>query len=542
MRKDINSPSVQPVNTQHGNEHNVSQKKGSRWQYLITPLKAAVLSIKKSLSSKTPTTKALSDYAVSHASDKSGKNYMAGKEEKADPVYAKVNKQPLYAKVNKNRQSEKLNTFDSVQPFHEEQASTNSSVSTGGGHNDPGYASIDDVPGIPPRITWTEEGDSGYARIDDTPGNAGLTDSIRDENGALRVEEEDPYSVIPDDSKVLEEPEVTDSNQNEPIYATVNKHQLNKEAPQAWFDDPDYASLDESGRDTQVANASDEHPDIEEDGYQRLPGDEEPLYETLPGMEENQLFSSPKLVKSTSLDTGMDQVKDESLGEDLYETLADFPPQLPPKPAKLTKSASSEGQLDQLDVKSKQPRKLPLAGLVNWAKGAKDKHAEMTGLESAEARTERVQNLMDRCNKPGDAIVLTFRGGRHSAILVYDDVLKKSVYLSFGAEKSYKERGGGSQELEHDIYGFQDMMAEKNMVKLEGMDNQAILKKWRGSVKNKSFNVLTRNCSSIIKKLVLAGSENALGKGKLEHDRHWQMPSNTLNLALEIKNKMNPSP
>ncbi len=364
---------------------------------------------------------------------------------------------------------------------------------------------------LPPPPDWLMASDPAEEEKIELPTNTGQTKQTSSVQAAKDLDTSlDDISVRVENREDLTEPKIDTSEHNDPPYSTINECQLNTKAFPVSGSDPDYDTVDESGWTAQSSNISNEHLDLEEDGYQRLPGDEDPIYDTV-------------------------------FDEDPY-SLPDLPPELPPRPAHLTRSVS-EGQIDQLGVqKRKKPRKLPLAGIVNWAKGVKDKHAVLTGIEKPEIRHQRAQDLMNRCTKPGDTVVLTFRGSHHSAMLVYDDILQKPVYLSFGAGESYKERGGGINELAYDIYAFKDMLAEKNIVKLEGMDNKAILKKWRESIKGKTLNLLTRNCSAIIKKMILTGSEQILGKTKLEHDRHWQMPSNTLNLALEIKSKLGASP
>ncbi|WP_419534375.1 hypothetical protein [Endozoicomonas sp.] len=461
---------------------------------------------------------------------------------------------PIYAKVQKSPRPDKLSVSDEGKVSAQKSSSSDGLLSVENDYSDPDSDSTKAAPSLPPRLYLTEDDESGDVHVGRDQEGASLTDSnllstLQGKDGSKEtvVEEdpysiipEDPYSIIPENREDLTEPKIDTSEHNDPPYSTINECQLNTKAFPVSGSDPDYDTVDESGWTAQSSNISNEHLDLEEDGYQRLPGDEDPIYDTVFDEEVDELFKPSKPARSRSLDTGMDQFKDEAIDEDPY-SLPDLPPELPPRPAHLTRSVS-EGQIDQLGVQRKKPRKLPLAGIVNWARGAKDKHAVLTGIEKPEIRHQRAQDLMNRCTKPGDTVVLTFRGSRHSAMLVYDDILQKPVYLSFGAEESYKERGGGINELAYDIYAFEDMLAEKNIVKLEGMDNKAILKKWRESIKGKTFNVLTRNCSAIIKKMILTGSEQILGKTKLEHDRHWQMPSNTLNLALEIKSKLGASP
>ncbi|ELT95818.1 hypothetical protein CAPTEDRAFT_195970 [Capitella teleta] len=415
------------------------------------------------------------------------------------------------AQTKKNPRPDKLNVSDEVKAPAQESNSSDELFSVDNDYSGSDDESTKAVPALPPRLYLTEGEGSDDVHAGRDQDNVSLTDSnplstLQGEDGVKEtVIEEDPYSIIPEDpysmipedpysiiperTEALKEQEADTSEHNDPPYSTINEHQLNTKKTPVPGSDPDYDTVNEkSGWAAQSTNTSNEDLDLLEDGYQRLPGDVDPVYDTVFDEEVDRLFKPSKPARSMSLDTGMDQFKDEAIEEDPY-SLPDLPPELPPRPAHLTRSAS-EGQIDQIGVQRKKPRKLPLAGIVNWAKGAKDKHAVLTGIEQPEIRHQRAQGLMNSCTKPGDTVILTFRGSRHSAMLVYDDILQKPVYLSFGAEESYKERGGGIKELAYDIYAFEDMLAEKNIVKLEGMDNKAILKKWRESIKGKTFNVV----------------------------------------------------
>ncbi len=67
------------------------------------------------------------------------------------------------------------------------------------------------------------------------------------------------------------------------------------------------------------------------------------------------------------------------------------------------------------------------------------------------------------------------------------------------------------------------------------MDSQAILDKWRNEIDISQYNVFTNNCSAVAKKLLLTGSKDYLINKKLRFDQRLQMPTNTINLAREIK-------
>lgn len=200
------------------------------------------------------------------------------------------------------------------------------------------------------------------------------------------------------------------------------------------------------------------------------------------------------------------------------------------------KTALSKFKISTLKTGVNFPKKIPMSGIINFFKGHNNNYVDTIGTEDINSVKKRANNLRKLCNKPGDAVLLTFGGGRHSAMLVYDKERNKPVYLSFYGDIAFEDHSNWG--LSTEILHFKDMLYEDNIIKLEGMDNDAMLSKWRTSLVNEKYYLLTKNCSAITKKLLLAGSQPVVGDIHSPHDRIWQMPSNTKELAKDLRVKL----
>ena len=207
---------------------------------------------------------------------------------------------------------------------------------------------------------------------------------------------------------------------------------------------------------------------------------------------------------------------------------------------KKTDECQRKMSLNETNIKTYKNKHTTFSGILSFFEAiSKTKINDLCENDAPEI-VLRAKTLLSLCNKPGDVVVLTFSGsgGTHSGILAYDESLSKPVYLSFGKMISFNPKGGGYTAVCEDIYAFKDMVDDNNIVKIEGLDTHLMLDKWRNSIKNKSFNPLTRNCSGIARKLLILGTKNKIEKKSYVHNRVWQMPLNTHKLALEIKNEI----
>lgn len=158
----------------------------------------------------------------------------------------------------------------------------------------------------------------------------------------------------------------------------------------------------------------------------------------------------------------------------------------------------------------------------------------------------RASELFNECREKGDVILLSFGKGRHSALLIFDDVTNKPKYISFGAPGYSEVANPWYALLADDMLAYGDLLGQSacesnNIVKLKGMNGRAMIKCWDNNYPLSSFNPLWNNCSSATRDVLLAGAKGKIEANQLKHNRHWQMPANTHALALEIK-AMLPSP
>lgn len=213
------------------------------------------------------------------------------------------------------------------------------------------------------------------------------------------------------------------------------------------------------------------------------------------------------------------------------------------------RTIESSKELNKHNIKKRRTVSLPpFSGIISWLRRRNDNKANKEaffedGKEVSEDRffqicSKRADELFKLCKKPSDIILLTFRSGSHSALIVYDEVQGKPAYLSYGSNDGYSGEGGDEKKLYNDIVDYDDLLLEKNITSLNSMNNNKILKEWRNNIKPLSFNPFTYNCSAVAKKLLLLGLPKDIKQTDFNNDRYWQMPSNTRKLAQEIQQRL----
>ena len=146
-----------------------------------------------------------------------------------------------------------------------------------------------------------------------------------------------------------------------------------------------------------------------------------------------------------------------------------------------------------------------------------------------EARSEA---LFSQCQKPGDVILLTFAGEPgHSSIIAYDENKKGPVYLSTGTSHSYKREGHNSFAIVHDISNYQDMVNDRNTVKLERLNTKAMIAHWQ-QYSRQPGRFASRN--GIVRDLLLVGYDFKERQTPLQHNNPKQYPADNLALAKKI--------
>ncbi|WP_018690672.1 hypothetical protein [Algicola sagamiensis] len=159
-----------------------------------------------------------------------------------------------------------------------------------------------------------------------------------------------------------------------------------------------------------------------------------------------------------------------------------------------------------------------------------------------------VNALLKSCKKDGDAMLLSFNKGMHSALAVYDAESKPPItrYFSMGAP-GYNSSGRGAEfGLYDDMANYGDRLTKDgeitsdNVVRLEGINAQKVISAWKEMEEDK-FNLLSNNCSAYVRDLLVVGYEDELDVDPktLKHNRsNWQMPANTHAMAIEMKQLM----
>ncbi|WP_062269942.1 hypothetical protein [Endozoicomonas arenosclerae] len=146
----------------------------------------------------------------------------------------------------------------------------------------------------------------------------------------------------------------------------------------------------------------------------------------------------------------------------------------------------------------------------------------------------RVKDLMKAC-KPGRSIILNHGSGLHTAMLVWNPELGKPVYLSYRHDYKPSLHQVHSNLLKVDLVFYnRGRLQASNVVIIDGLDEQALFKRFNQLTRT-PYRALSCNCSRFIADLMIAG---CLKTQSFRHDRYWQMPFNTHQLALEIKHKL----
>ena len=213
-------------------------------------------------------------------------------------------------------------------------------------------------------------------------------------------------------------------------------------------------------------------------------------------------------------------------------------------------------KLQSLIVQYPKDFNIPLSGMTGWvadrnpglhskviakAMASYHKHKQFVQLlrDTPEVKL-RSKTLMNRCQKQGDVLVLSFRKTLHNAVILFNSQAGRPSYLSFGKYSTYAEYGciGWDEALLNDMYAFRDALHEEEIVPLEGMNTQAMMAVWQSKGQAKNYQILSNNCSALTKDLILAGCPDFVKKKKLKYDKKWQMPKNTYHLAIEVKEHM----
>lgn len=165
-----------------------------------------------------------------------------------------------------------------------------------------------------------------------------------------------------------------------------------------------------------------------------------------------------------------------------------------------------------------------------------DRHSVKEGnpIEKAKGIMKHMQD------NPNSAAVVSLGKSGHNLMIINHGSnfysISSTEYVVFGAKE--KDFAKIEKTLADTLSAWGDNVSEDNIVYLRGLNTD---KMWNHICKNHlkekiKYNCLSYNCSRHIADLMLAGFDDD-DKNKLQHNRPWQMPANTLELAKELHNK-----
>lgn len=162
----------------------------------------------------------------------------------------------------------------------------------------------------------------------------------------------------------------------------------------------------------------------------------------------------------------------------------------------------------------------------------KNRHSSIVNSTSA----DRIVNRL--CEGNHRVALISFGKSKHSAVVIrYPD--GQFIYVSmYGNHPLYRNkvtRERVREVINWDMHQWKDGVDENNLVLFSesALDIEKIAKHILSNIFAFRFNPITNNCSRFAADVLIAGYNGS--REKLKHDRRFQMPANTLQLAKEIK-------
>ncbi|WP_145498807.1 hypothetical protein [Yersinia bercovieri] len=178
-------------------------------------------------------------------------------------------------------------------------------------------------------------------------------------------------------------------------------------------------------------------------------------------------------------------------------------------------------------------------GIRCWLSAVKNPKHYTSDVENS--YTHYAKNIMNTLAKKDNSVVLlSFGKAEHNAIAIHHGNNKFS-YISMHHDKIsnnyHKFNGKVSQELvtqfvADEMTKCKDGLQENNLVYLHNLNVEKVDDYILKNKDNFKFNIISSNCSRFSANALLAGVEG--NSSQFQHNRKWQMPANTLELAKEI--------
>jgi hypothetical protein len=161
-----------------------------------------------------------------------------------------------------------------------------------------------------------------------------------------------------------------------------------------------------------------------------------------------------------------------------------------------------------------------------------NKHSSKPGVNSR----GRIGAIINTLSPFGQNVaVLSFFKSRHNTI-VYCDKLGYFGFVSAYSDRVYYSfylhKDTVIEELLEEAVNWQDDLHDSSVAYISSMNTNKMKCHIEMNAPINRFNILTNNCSRFAANVLLAGCNAS--KERFNHNRPWQMPANTLELAREI--------
>lgn len=160
------------------------------------------------------------------------------------------------------------------------------------------------------------------------------------------------------------------------------------------------------------------------------------------------------------------------------------------------------------------------------------RHSNKPGANSR-SRIETIINTLSPLGK--NVALLSYHKSRHNSI-VYCDKYNHFGFVSATGDRVYYcfnlHRNTVIDTLLDETEKWQDELHDSSIIYIANMNAMKMKCYIERNAPVNRFNILTNNCSRFAANVLLAGSNTS--PARFNHNRPWQMPANTLELAREI--------
>lgn len=148
----------------------------------------------------------------------------------------------------------------------------------------------------------------------------------------------------------------------------------------------------------------------------------------------------------------------------------------------------------------------------------------------------RCYNVVNRLlpNEKNVAL-LSFKKSEHNAIIINSSNNRFNYVSAYNNEVAFIEFLDKNEMIEllvDEVFSWGDQLKDENIVYIKGLDTNKMREYIHSSRPNFQYKLFNNNCARYAADVLLAGC--AITPDRFIHNRIWQMPANTLELAKEI--------